>query len=62
MKSALGDFPLAIASGISYYNIEDYLDIADCFLVASSITSNNEYLKPKTVFELKEKIQRYENT
>jgi predicted TIM-barrel enzyme len=42
MKEAIGDFPLAIASGVSILNIKDFLPIADCFIVASSL------LKPNT--------------
>jgi uncharacterized protein len=37
MKHAIGDFPLAIASGLTPENVSDYLDIADCFLVATGI-------------------------
>lgn len=37
MKAAIGDYPLAIASGISPDNVHNYLDIADCFLVATSL-------------------------
>lgn len=42
MKKAIGNTPLAIASGISPKNIRYYLDYADCFLVATSL------LKPDT--------------
>jgi phosphoribosylanthranilate isomerase len=41
MKAAIGNFPLAIASGISPDNVQDYSQ-ADCFLVATSL------LKPGT--------------
>lgn len=41
MKAAIGDKPLAIASGVSPENVENYFD-ADCFLVATSL------LKPET--------------
>ena len=37
MKASIDDRPLAIASGISPDNVGDYLDIADCFLVATSL-------------------------
>jgi len=42
MKEAIGDFPLAIASGISTENVCNFLPFADCFIVASSL------LKPGT--------------
>jgi len=35
MKEAIGDFPLAIASGITPENVDSYLPYVDCFLVAS---------------------------
>jgi len=46
MKQALGDFPLAIASGITPENVVDYLNHADCFLVATGISNSFEELNP----------------
>jgi predicted TIM-barrel enzyme len=40
MKAALGDVPLAIASGTTPENVGGYLDIADCFLVATGISKS----------------------
>lgn len=40
MKQALGEHPLAIASGIAPENVADYVDYADCFLVATGISSS----------------------
>jgi len=40
MKAALGDFPLAIASGITPENVGPYLGVADCFLVATGISAD----------------------
>jgi uncharacterized protein len=37
MKEAIGEHPLGIASGISPENVHQYLEIADCFLVATSL-------------------------
>jgi predicted TIM-barrel enzyme len=37
MKSSIGDHPLAIASGISPDNIHQFRDIADAFLVSTSL-------------------------
>lgn len=37
MKDGVGDHPLAIASGMSEKNIFKYLEIADAFMVASSL-------------------------
>jgi len=46
MKEALGDFPLAIASGITPENVAEYLPVADCFLVATGISRSFEELDP----------------
>jgi predicted TIM-barrel enzyme len=40
MKQAMGDFPLAIASGVTPENVTTYLPVADCFLVATGISRN----------------------
>lgn len=44
MKKAIGDFPLAIASGITPENITNYLPFANAFLVATGISKNFENL------------------
>ena len=44
MKEALGDRPLAIASGITPDNVDDYLGVADCFLVATGISKTFDEL------------------
>lgn len=59
MKQALGDFPLAIASGIRPDNIEDYLDKADCFLVATGISRSWMELDEELVKQLVEKVRAY---
>jgi protein-tyrosine-phosphatase len=52
MKEAIGDFPLAIASGITPENVKSYLDKADCFLVATGISDTFSELDPVRVREL----------
>lgn len=52
MKQAIGDFPLAIASGITPENINRYLGIADCFLVATGISKSWSELAPDRVGDL----------
>ena len=42
IKASVGNFPVAIASGISPDNISTYKEVADCYLVATSL------LKPGT--------------
>ncbi len=56
LKELLGDFPLAIASGISSDNVENYLPYVDDFLVASSITDAKEYIIKDKLQELFDKI------
>ena len=57
MKKAIGDFPLAIASGISPDNVGDYLDVADCFLVATGISESFTELDPTLVKELVKRVR-----
>jgi predicted TIM-barrel enzyme len=38
MKEALGEYPLAIASGITPNNVRDYLPFSDCYLVSTGIS------------------------
>lgn len=54
MKNAVGEHPLAIASGISIRNIDTFLPWADCFLVASSIVEDGSFTEfcPKRLREL----------
>lgn len=54
---------LAIASGISIENVENYLPYIDAFLVASSIIDPNrpnEYFDPIKINQLCKKIKSYE--
>ena len=37
MKSAIGDFPVAVASGVSSSNVESFLPYAHCYLIATGI-------------------------
>ena len=60
MKQGLGDYPLAIASGIRADNIESYLDSADCFLVATGISRNWVELDEELVRQLVEKVKAYQ--
>jgi hypothetical protein len=46
MKAAAGDFPLAIASGVTPENVGHYLEVADCFLVATGISTSFTELDP----------------
>lgn len=46
MKRGLGDAPLAIASGITPENVDEYLGLATCFLVATGISRSFTELDP----------------
>ena len=59
MKAALGEAPLALASGISLTNIDHYLGLADYFLVATSISKSWTELDPGLVGQLAGKIAAY---
>jgi hypothetical protein len=56
MKEAIGDHPLAIASGITPENVHEFMPCADCFLVASGISDSHTELNPARVRALVEKI------
>lgn len=58
MKDGVGEHPLAIASGISPDNVYKYLDIADAFLVATSLLiPNTEDFDPKKVAALVQAVR-----
>ncbi|MDP3941844.1 MAG: BtpA/SgcQ family protein [bacterium] len=62
MKMGIGLLPLALCSGVSAENVEEYLPYVNAFLVASSISvhdqSGVDMLVPDKVRALAEKIHR----
>lgn len=56
MKSAIEDYPLAITSGITPFNIDVYLPVADHFLAATGISQDFYNFDPLLVFRLMKKI------
>lgn len=62
MKTALGDFPLAIASGITPENVRDYLPFSDCYLVATGISDSFEELNPDRVSALLNTVQAWDES
>jgi len=52
MKAALGDHPLAVASGVTPENIGQYLGLVDCFLVATGISDSPTELNPARATDL----------
>lgn len=57
MREAIGDFPLAIASGMDPVNVSEYCNLADCFLVASSISRSFFELEPILVRKFAKAIE-----
>jgi len=60
MREAAGDFPLAIASGITPDNVGDYLEVADCFLVATGISRSFSELDAEKLRRLLARVREYE--
>ena len=60
MKQALGNTPLAIASGITPENVGDYLPHADCLLVATGIGRNFTELDPLKVRSLVQRVRSFD--
>lgn len=56
IREYLGTHPMAIASGVSAENIDNYKGIANYLLVASSITSNSEMIYEDKLKELINKL------
>ncbi len=56
LRNLLGDFPLALASGVSADNIELYLPYVDYYLVASSITDKDEIINKDKLKKLIDKV------
>ena len=56
MKEAIGERSLALASGVTVDNVENYLPYVDYFLVATGISINFYELDPLKVMNLSRKI------
>lgn len=56
IKNFIGNFPLAVASGISSENINNYKHLIDYALVASSITDEKEIINKSKLENLIDKI------
>lgn len=62
MKVALGETPLAIASGITPENVREYLPYADSLLVATGISRNDTELDPGLTRCLVERVRAFADT
>jgi len=58
MREALGEHPLALASGVTPENIPSYLPYVDCFLVATGISRSFDELDPLRVRLLMNAVRR----
>ena len=60
MKKTLGDYPLAVASGITLDNIREYLPCSDCYLVATGISKSFDELDSGLVQRLVRIVRDYD--
>jgi len=58
MRKAIGDFPLAVASGITPENVGPYRDLVDCFLISTGISKSHTELDPARVVKMAEVLNR----
>jgi len=59
MKEAIGDKPLALASGVTLANVFKYLPFVDYFLVATGISSGFYELDPQKLYNLAKFVHEY---
>ena len=52
MKLAIGQHPIAIASGITPENVSEFMEWSDCFLVATGVSDSHTELNPRRVRKL----------
>jgi len=57
IRGYLGSHPMAIASGVSADNVQNYMHLADYLLVASSITDKDEMIIEEKLVELINKLK-----
>ena len=58
MKTAISRHPLAVASGITPENVEEYLPYVDCFLVATGVSISHTELSRSKLQRLMEEVYR----
>ncbi|OIP76690.1 MAG: hypothetical protein AUK16_03210 [Parcubacteria group bacterium CG2_30_44_11] len=59
MKEAIGDHPLAIASGMTCKNIHQFLPYTDIFIVSTGISDKNNNLDARLVDQMATIIKNY---
>lgn len=62
LREGCPNHALAIASGITPENVTDYLDLADCFLVATGISASSSELDLERMRLLIERVHDYRPT
>lgn len=60
MKKALGEYPLAIASGVTPENVDDYLPYVHYFLVATGVSKSHTEFDRQRLRELVNRTMEYE--
>lgn len=58
LRQALGDKTLAVASGMTPENVDPFLPLVDCFLVATGVSKSFIELDPKLVRAFSDKMNR----
>jgi len=59
MKEAIGSHPLALASGVTPNNVEEYLPYIDFVLVSTGVSDSHEETNPELLRELVRKIKSW---
>jgi predicted TIM-barrel enzyme len=59
MREAIGDYPFALASGVTSDNINDYLPYVDCFIIGTAIETAPFRVSEEKVREIREKIDQF---
>ena len=60
MKDKLDDSPLAIASGMTIENVNEYLPFIDCFLVSTGVSNSFTELSATKVMAFHDKCEAYD--
>jgi uncharacterized protein len=58
MKSVMGNHPLAIASGITRENVEEYMPYVDCYLVATGVSDSHTELNASKMRALAQVLKK----
>ena len=56
IRAGAGDHPMALASGVTPENVDDYLPWVDAYLVATGISRDFEHLDPARTRALVERV------